>query len=105
MSAQPEEVQKLRQALREVVDGAVKTKDPVLAASVGILYKSRTMEVISVEALNTEYGTLNALSIALLGALVKQELDPRIREPLEQAFRHASAAQRARLSPPSGKPN
>lgn len=93
----------LNEALRNVIEQTSESKDPIMAGGVCVLYKSNEIEMLSVEASGSEFGTLHALSIALLEALVKQETDQRVRRPLQQALQLATHAQQLRFISPTGK--
>ncbi len=97
-----EEFTLLNDALKHVVERTSASSDPVLAGGVCILHKSKMLHMLSVESADEEFDTLNALLIALLGALVEQEKDPRVRKPLQQALQLTNQAQKLRLTPPNG---
>lgn len=104
MATEPE-VLSLQEQLERVVEGAGCLENPVLAGGLCVLRRSLELEVVSVEAAGEESGTLLALAVALLGALVIQESDARIRGSLELALEHANVARRACIAPVSGKVN
>lgn len=95
----------LNEALKNAIEQTENTADPILAGGVCVLYKSRMLEMLSVEAADIEFGSLHALSVALLEALVKQEDDLRVKRPLQQALQLAAQAQKRRLTAPPGKLN
>jgi hypothetical protein len=95
----------LQEELQRVVEGAASPDDPVLAGGLCLLRRSLELEVVSVEAAGEESGTLLALSVALLGALVNQETDAQIQASLELALQHANVARRASIAPLTGRVN
>lgn len=91
MSSETSEALVLNRALQQVIRAAATADDPVMAGGVCILYKSRMMEMLSVETSDMEFGTLNAL--------IAEELDSTVKSLLQKSLGFATKAQQTRLSP------